>query len=453
VTQWATSASQTVDTEPLRAFLRAGNSVYDAIDAAEARRSELRSKGVDPWAYPPASAAALLCAWNAMVLQTLGESLAGGGAYAAAPLLPRPVFDQAWRVLSQVAGWMACAQRALADPNYRLDGTPLPADLPEWTDAVSPPGYLRGLIEAADSISARCDVAVAAFTASAVNDPTHAADVAKVTGLVTQARAVGDYARSMVGPNADDRVRGEVQGRLHQALTLWFHLGQLLAVPALIGPYDVPQAAPTVAPTPAAAPPPEAAKPGLVDALSDFGKAALLNAQSRRYEDLFDPVVHGGRRYAASNLVRAHTMERMGAAFAMMMPDSDEIPASFVSAAFDIYCLTEPSRRASIAADATLVASLSTFWKSDPAPQQTSLLAQQIGVALADQSLRIATGPDGVPLALGSCPWPPIYDVLAPTVIGGTLLRVGTQVTVRVGFDTTGQFQRSVVTTASPAAG
>jgi hypothetical protein len=427
-----------VDTAPLRAFLRAGNSVYDAIDAAEARRAELRDNGVDPWAYPAASAAALLCAWNAMVLQTLGESLSGGGAYAAMPALTRPVFDQAWRVLSQVAGWMACAQRALIDPNYRLDGTPLPAELPGWTDELAPPGYLRGLIEAADSISARCDVAVAAFTATAANRHEHAADVAKVTGLVAQARAVGDYGRSMVGPNADDRLRGEVQGRLHQALSLWFHLGQLLAIP--------------VAPTPAEAPPPAAAKPGLVDALADFGKAALLNAQSRQYEELFDPVVHSGRAFALSNLARAHTMERLGPAFALMMPDTDQLPTSFVPAAFDIYCLTEPSRRATVAADEDLLASLATLWKCDPAPHLTTALAQQLGVAVANQSLRIATGPDGVALALGSCPWPPIYDVLGPTVIGGTQLRVGTQVAVRIGFDATGVFQRHVVTT-EPAAG
>src|SRR4051812_37997994 len=138
-----------VDVAPLRAFQRAGNAVYETLDSAEQVRQQLQASRLDPWHYSPAQSAALLCTWNAYVLQTIGESLLAGAVGqpgSGRAVLPRPCYDQAWRVFAQVEPWVGCAQRALADPSYALNPQRLPADLPGWVDGLAPASYLRSLL-------------------------------------------------------------------------------------------------------------------------------------------------------------------------------------------------------------------------------------------------------------------------------------------------------------------
>ncbi|HYR08109.1 MAG TPA: hypothetical protein VEQ60_10080, partial [Longimicrobium sp.] len=54
----------------LEAFRRASAPVMELLEQVERRRLECRIDGLDPWAVPPATRAAFLCAWNAFVLQT-----------------------------------------------------------------------------------------------------------------------------------------------------------------------------------------------------------------------------------------------------------------------------------------------------------------------------------------------------------------------------------------------
>ena len=64
-----------VPAEELEAFRRASATVYELLERMEHRRLECGIDGLDPWTVPPATRTAFLCAWNAFVLQTLGDEL------------------------------------------------------------------------------------------------------------------------------------------------------------------------------------------------------------------------------------------------------------------------------------------------------------------------------------------------------------------------------------------
>lgn len=118
----------------LDAFRRASAPVFELLEQVERRRLECSIDGLDPWTIPPATRAAFLCAWNAFVLQTLGDEFLDAD-YRAEPRTPHfvpPVTaEQVLRFYEQVEGWVNRAWQAQANPDFRLD-VPVPAPLPAW---------------------------------------------------------------------------------------------------------------------------------------------------------------------------------------------------------------------------------------------------------------------------------------------------------------------------------
>jgi hypothetical protein len=418
-----------VDVAPLRAFQRAGNAVYETLDDAEQLRQKLQASGADAWRYSPAQSAALLCTWNAYVLQTIGESLLAGAVRqpgSGQTLLAKPCFDQAWLVFAQVEPWVGCAQRALTDPAYALNPQRLPADLPGWVDDLAPASYLRSLLDAADAVGGRADVAVADVLTddAATREP---ADVARIRGLMAQAASIGDYARTLVDPHTGQHLRVQVQDRLHLAMTVWFQVGQLLAMPTLLGSYHDPGTA-LLSPSAATAPPQRSAPHQTFEA-AVIDAAATLAATS-------------GSRVSAA-VTRAFITDGVGS-IDRGLPDESR----YVSAGWDPWCFTEPSRQVTAATDEHCLQQLHHLWQMDPTPGVTAALAQQLRVAVASGALRVALDATGRPLSLDACPWPAVYDVVEPVVLTGRLMRVGSQVTVQVGLAADGRFHCDVVPTS-----
>lgn len=121
-----------VPAEELEAFRRASATVYELLERMEHRRLECGIDGLDPWTVPPATRTAFLCAWNAFVLQTLGDELLEAD-YRAEPrtpgYVPPATAEQVLRLYEPVEGWVNRAWQAEANPDYVLD-VDVPAPLP-----------------------------------------------------------------------------------------------------------------------------------------------------------------------------------------------------------------------------------------------------------------------------------------------------------------------------------
>ena len=144
-----------VSSETLEAYRRAGKTVYDLLDCAEAARIEARTRGLNAWTLEPAKQAQLLFTWNAFVLQTLGDQFLDAD-YAHDPLtvgyVPVITAEQARLFYDQVEDWLGQARQAEINPAFRPQRY-LPAELPGWREAdPCPVAHLAAMVAALTSI-------------------------------------------------------------------------------------------------------------------------------------------------------------------------------------------------------------------------------------------------------------------------------------------------------------
>src|SRR5258708_6657229 len=147
-----------VATTALEAFRRGGASVWDLQPKIEQRRLEAIVAGADAWTLPAATAAAILCCWNAAVLQLLGDELldADKATGAGAGFIEPETAEQTFAFYGQVAGWLSRSQQALHNPDYELDVT-VPAVLPLVASTPCSNEHLVGLLEATARLRARAE--------------------------------------------------------------------------------------------------------------------------------------------------------------------------------------------------------------------------------------------------------------------------------------------------------
>ena len=120
--------------------------------------------------------AQLLCAWNAFVLQTLGDQFLEADARlepATAGFVPPVTADQVMDFYSQVEGWVSRANQARSNSAYRLD-VQVPADLTTWTKVEPcPKAHLEGTLAAAQAARVHAEAALTVFlAASHASSPT-----------------------------------------------------------------------------------------------------------------------------------------------------------------------------------------------------------------------------------------------------------------------------------------
>ena len=229
------------DAKALEALRAAGGGVYQELYEAEQDRTRLVSDGQSLWSAPRAAGGHLAATWNGFVLQTLGAGLLDAD-YAAdtgtVGYVPPVTFEQAWSWFCAAAGWLSQAQQARANPDYDVaEALQLPAALPAWVEVEPcPPAHLQAMLAAIPPIREHAELALFDLERASTDEAQHQA-VNSLRQLAAEAGAAADYAVALRSDRVGQRLHELIESHLQRALTLWFDLGQLAAVPALIGGY------------------------------------------------------------------------------------------------------------------------------------------------------------------------------------------------------------------------
>jgi hypothetical protein len=220
-----------VAADALEAYRRAGAGVYAISEDLDRLRLDAFVHDDGPWGAPPATKTALLCGWNALALQILGDQLLDAD-YRCEPrtigyVVPETA-EQALAYYSQVAGWLSRAMQAIHNPNFELD-TSVPAPLPPWVDRPDcPDPYLEGLLTGLRRIRVYAEAAFGEFRRTAGKDQPHVR--ARIEGFAAEAAAAADYADGLGGVRTDE-VRAEVLAQTRVGIERYYLVGQLVAMP------------------------------------------------------------------------------------------------------------------------------------------------------------------------------------------------------------------------------
>ena len=225
----------------LEALRAGGVGVYQVLGETEQVRAQLVADGRDLWDASPAVGGYLAAAWNAFVLQTLGAGLLDAD-YAAdagtVGYVPAVTFDQAWSWFAASAGWLSQAAQARANPDYDLAvELRLPAALPAWVEVEPcPDAHLQAMLAALPPMREHAEVALFDLAKNSRTDA-HRHSVNTLRQLAAEAAAAADYAQALGATPTGQRLHELTETHLKRAVTLWFHIGQLAAMPTLIGRY------------------------------------------------------------------------------------------------------------------------------------------------------------------------------------------------------------------------
>jgi hypothetical protein len=225
-----------VAAETLEGYRRAGASVYDLLDRVQRRREEAKVGGKSPWEADRGLRFQIAFAWNAFVLQTLGDQLIEAD-YAAdsstVGFLPRVTAEQVAALYHQVEPWVSRANQAASNPGYEPD-VHLPAELPHWVEVEPcPRAHLTAMMAAVRSIRGRALIAVGAFQEDQVPKE-HLGRVGLVRQRIADADTAADYALQLWAGDPLRRLHEEVEQRIKTALEGYYVAGQMLAVPELV---------------------------------------------------------------------------------------------------------------------------------------------------------------------------------------------------------------------------
>lgn len=224
----------------LEAYRRASLPVFELMEQVEARRQACAADGLNPWTIPPATRTEFLCAWNAFVLQTLGNDILNAD-YTRYPdtvgYVPPVTEDQLMSFFGEVEGWLDRARQAQANPDYRLD-VEVPAALPAWSEVEPcPPSHLSGLIEAMRAVGEHAAAAMGFLPETAPEGPEQEArqkQINRIRQLYASAQGKARYAAELHGVDPPSDVQDRVEPYAHEAIERFYELGQLIADPTLV---------------------------------------------------------------------------------------------------------------------------------------------------------------------------------------------------------------------------
>lgn len=220
----------------LEAYRKAGRAVYELLQRTEDHRLEHKVKGDNPWGVDPAHQAMFLCAWNAFLLQTLGDKLLEAD-YAADPstvgFVPPVTQQQAMALYTQVEPWLSRATQAESNPAYRLDRS-VPAELPAWVAAEPcPRPHLEAMLAATRAVRTHAEAALAVFEQDGL-PPERQADVQRLRQIFSEALSKSEYAQGLLTGQVPQSIHEVIESHLKAALEGYYRLGQLLAMPELL---------------------------------------------------------------------------------------------------------------------------------------------------------------------------------------------------------------------------
>jgi hypothetical protein len=226
---------------PLEALRRAGGLAVEELVEAERARAELAVGGRDLWQAQPAVGGQLVATWNAFVLHTLAAALLDAD-YADQPgtvgYVPPVTYQQAWAWFGAVEGWLSAARQARSNPEFDLSSqVRLPAGLPPWAEVEPcPPAHLAAMRAAIPQIREHAELAVFDLEKAGVPDG-GAATINRLKQLLAEAGSAADYAARLAGGRIGEQVHELIEDNLKHAVEIWFHVGQLAALPVLVEHY------------------------------------------------------------------------------------------------------------------------------------------------------------------------------------------------------------------------
>lgn len=223
-----------VSAETLEAYRRASLSVFELLDHLERERLTARAEGKTPWTLAPGEQAVGVCAWNAFVLQTLGNAFLDAD-YQTHPgtvgFVPPITADQVMRFYEPVEPWLRRARQAQANPQFVLDVT-VPAALPAWSEVEPCPNtHLKGMLHAMRAVRDHAQAAMAYLEASAPTDPRPQRQLDTIRQHYAAATTQARYADDMHGIDPSRDVHERVEEYLKAAIEQFYLVGQLVAMP------------------------------------------------------------------------------------------------------------------------------------------------------------------------------------------------------------------------------
>jgi hypothetical protein len=373
----------------LEAYRRASLPVFEVMDLAEARRLECATAGLSPWTVPPATRTELLCAWNAYVLQTLGDAFLDAD-YEASPAtigyVPPATARQVLGFYEQVEEWLDRARRAHASPDYRLD-VEVPADLPGWSAHPSTGGHLAGVLRAMRAVGEHTAAAMAFLPDEAPGGDAQQAQLNRIRQLYASAASKARYATDLLGAGATREVQARLEPYARDAIELFYTVGQLAADPWLAvdpPPPAVPVPAPMLVPVPV---------------------AVRLPAPEPEFDPR--PIVQG-------------------APYTVPAPAATAPPTPArvkVEPGFDPWSLTDSEAVDELREDHRAVRAVRRMWRLDPDPGQTLAIQAEIQSALERGEVAYASDGSERLGHFNRCPWGSVYVATRWVKLGGRELR------------------------------
>lgn len=239
-----------VSSDTLESYRRASLSVHDLLHQGDAVRQQAQLEGKTAWTLPKNIQAEMLCAWNAFVLQSLGNEFLDAD-YRDNPstkgYVPPITSDQVLAFYAQVEGWLNRAQQAHSNPDYRLD-VQVPADPPAWSDIEPcPNSHLHGMLYAMRSIRDHAATAMSFLGDVTPTDKEQAAQYNQIKQVHASATAKARYAEDLHGTDPSPDMHERVEPYIKECIENFYRLGQLVAMPSLaLKPEVVTKAAPPI---------------------------------------------------------------------------------------------------------------------------------------------------------------------------------------------------------------
>ncbi|HST62496.1 MAG TPA: hypothetical protein VLK84_27575 [Longimicrobium sp.] len=226
----------------LDAYRRASLPVFELWEAAEARRQACRDEGLDAWQVPPATRTELACAWNAFVLQVLGNCILDAdyqGDPSTKGFLPRGTAAQIRQFYHEVERWMIRTHQARSNPAYTPD-IPLPVPLPRWDeDPHRSASHLAGLRHGMRAVRGHAEAALAALPEDVPGDARKQAQLARIRQAYAVARCRALHAEELLGAGHASPAHAFAEAYLRDAIERFYLLGQVLSDPALADGTDI----------------------------------------------------------------------------------------------------------------------------------------------------------------------------------------------------------------------
>lgn len=392
----------------LEAYRRASLPVFEVMDLAERRRQECAAAGVDPWAVPPATRAELLCAWNAYVLQTLGNEFLDAD-YDASPAtvgyVPPATAKQVLAFYEQVEEWLDRARQAHASPGYRLDVV-APAELPGWSAAhPSTPGHFAGLMRALRVVGEHTAAAMAFLPDEPPEEDEKQAQLNRIRQLYASAESKARYATDLLGAGATREVQLRLEPYARDAIELFYTVGQLAADPWL-----------AVNP-PAPAVPVQSAAPLRVPV-----EPPRLVQVDPSHLALFDPPVEPSADPRPTIQGAPYTVPAPAAA-APREPVREPVREPAPRPGFDPWSLTDSRAVEELREDHRAVRAVRRMWRLDPDPGQTLAIQAEIESAMKRGAVAYASDGSDRLGHFNRCPWGSVYVASRRVTLGGKELR------------------------------